>query len=122
MMKFKFLVVLVACLFGGLAVWAQEDSPAQPVGGNSAFEEYLQEKMQYPEQAQKMGIEGNVFAVFDVDEEGKLTDIMITKGIGAGCDEEALRLLENAPAWQPAMRDGKPVRQRKSTLIRFRLP
>lgn len=117
----KFFVVVTALLSYGLAVSAQ-DSPAQPAGGSMAFEKYLEDNMQYPAQAKKLGIEGNVFLVFDVDEEGNLTDIMVTKGIGAGCDDEALRLLENAPKWEPAMRDGKAVKQRTSTLVRFRLP
>ncbi|UII30883.1 hypothetical protein LVD17_21550 [Fulvivirga ulvae] len=62
-----------------------------------------------------------MFAVFDVDEEGQLKAIMITKGIGTGCDEEAMRLLEMHRLGKLPC-DCKPVRQRKSTLMRFRLP
>ncbi|MBL6448987.1 energy transducer TonB [Fulvivirga sp. 29W222] len=122
MIRFNFFIAVLAFLFYGFAASAQEGFSAQPVGGQMVFEKYIEDNMQYPEQAKKFSIEGNVFVVFDIDEEGNLTDIMIAKGIGAGCDEEAMRLLNNAPKWKPAMQGGKPVRQRVSIPIRFRLP
>jgi protein TonB len=51
-----------------------------------------------------------VIVKFIIDETGKVTNPVIEKGIGAGCDEEALRLVSAMPQWTPGMQDGKPVK------------
>src|SRR5512135_1237820 len=64
-------------------------------GGKVFFENYLRENLVYPEEAIKHNIEGIVFLSATVDDNGLITEINIEKGIGFGCDEEAIRLLEN---------------------------
>ena len=96
-----------------------EESASFP-GGIQAFYEYLGKELKYPRQAQRMGIEGRVFVQFVVERDGSLTDIQVVKGIGAGCDEEAVRVLKNSPKWKPGKQRGKPVRQKMIQNILFK--
>jgi TonB family protein len=93
----------------------------EPVGGMKAFYEYVRKNIKYPDEARNKGIQGRVFVQFVVDTDGSLTDIAILKGIGAGCDEEALRLIENSPKWTPGKQRGKPVKVRMSLPVVFKL-
>ena len=87
------------------------EESATPAGGFSEFYKYLGKNIKYPRPAQRMGIEGKVFVKFVVEKDGSLTDIQIMKGIGAGCDEEAKRVLQNSPKWNPGRQRGNEVRQ-----------
>ena len=68
-----------------------------------------------------MGIEGKVFLQFIVDKQGNLTQIIVAKGIGGGCDEEALRVISLAPKWRPGKQRGKPVSVIRIIPIHFKL-
>ncbi len=91
----------------------------QPVGGYEAFYKYLGENIQYPAKAMRMEVSGRVFVQFIVEKDGSLTDIKVVKGIGFGCDEEAVRVIQSAPSWQPGKQRGRPVRVRQSIPIFF---
>jgi len=97
------------------------EDPATPPGGMQAFYEYVGKKLKYPAQARRMGIEGKVFVQFVVNEQGQLTEVKAVKGIGAGCDEEAVRVIKAAPKWSPPKQRGKPVKQRIILPITFKL-
>jgi periplasmic protein TonB len=99
------------------------EETAAPIGGMSAFYEYVAKKMQgkYPAQARRMGIEGRVFVEFVVNRDGSLTDVKAIKGIGAGCDELAVKVVQDAPKWKPGKQRGKPVRQKMVLPIVFKL-
>ncbi|MEO9965991.1 MAG: energy transducer TonB [Reichenbachiella sp.] len=97
-----------------------EDQPGPP-GGMAAFYQYVAKTMKYPNQARRMGIEGRVFVQFVVDKAGNLTEVRAIKGIGAGCDEEAVRVLKNAPRWTPGKQRGRPVKVRMILPITFKL-
>ncbi|MEQ8364978.1 MAG: energy transducer TonB [Cyclobacteriaceae bacterium] len=97
------------------------EESAKPIGGVNAFYSYISDKMKYPAQARRMGTEGRVFVQFVINVDGSLTDIKVIKGIGAGCDEEAVRVLKAAPAWKPGKQRGVPVRQRMVIPITFKL-
>ena len=96
------------------------EEPATFPGGLSAFYVYLDKEFKYPKQAQRMGISGRVFVQFVVERDGSLTDIHVIKGIGAGCDEEAVRVFEESPKWTPGKQRGKPVRQKMNQSILFK--
>ena len=96
------------------------EEPASFPGGLTAFYEFLKKEIKYPRQAQRMGIEGRVFVQFVVERDGRLTDIHVVKGIGAGCDEEAVRVLKNSPKWNPGKQRGRPVRQKMIQNILFK--
>ncbi|MFM7488301.1 MAG: energy transducer TonB [Cytophagales bacterium] len=96
------------------------ESNAVPVGGYHSFYETVTNKIRYPKQAVKIGVEGKVFVQFIVDKHGQPTDFKISKGIGAGCDEEAIRVLSQTK-WEPAKQRGRPVRIRMTIPVIFRL-
>lgn len=82
--------------------------------------ESIQQKIKYPEIAKKAGVEGRVFVQFVVDEQGNVVDPQVTRGIGAGCDEEAVRAVMTAK-FKPGKQRGKPVRVKMSLPITFKL-
>ena len=97
------------------------EEPALPKGGYPAFYKYIGDKMKYPAQARRMGIEGKVFVEFVIGKDGSISDVKAVKGIGAGCDEEAVRVVQSAPAWSPGKQRGKSVKQRMVLPITFKL-
>ncbi len=103
------------------AVFTIVESPASPEGGFEAFYKDIGERMNYPAQARRMAVEGRVFVEFVINRDGSLTDLVVIKGIGAGCDEEAIRVLKTAPPWTPGKQRGKPVRQKMVLPIVFKL-
>ncbi|ARA94623.1 energy transducer TonB [Rhodothermaceae bacterium RA] len=86
------------------------------IGGLAA----IQSKIRYPEIAKKAGVEGRVIVQFIVDEQGNVVDPVVVRGIGAGCDEEAIRAVQQAK-FKPGKQRGKPVRVKMSLPITFKL-
>lgn len=80
----------------------------------------LQQKIRYPEMARKAGIEGRVIIQFIVNEQGRVEDPRVVRGIGGGCDEEALRVVKKAE-FEPGRQRGQPVRVQYSLPIVFKL-
>lgn len=97
-----------------------EDQP-EPPGGIPSFYSYISENLFYPAQARRMGIEGKVFVQFIVDTDGSITEVQAIKGIGAGCDTEAVKIVANSPKWQPGRQNGKAVKVRMILPISFKL-
>lgn len=97
------------------------EEPASPKGGMPAFYKYVGEKVKYPAQARRMGIEGKVFVEFVIGKDGSISEVRAVKGIGAGCDEEAVRIVQSAPSWTPGKQRGKAVKQRMVLPITFKL-
>jgi protein TonB len=94
---------------------------ASPIGGTSAFYKYVSQNMRYPAQAKRMSVEGRVFCEFVVNRDGSIQDVKVLRGLGAGCDEEAIRVLQASPRWNPAKQRGKAVRSRFHMAIIFKL-
>jgi protein TonB len=92
-----------------------------PPGGMEGWNKYLSSNLKYPTQARRMGIEGTVYVVFVVNTDGSIQDVEILRGIGGGCDEEAMRVVAAAPNWEPGKQRGKPVRVKMRLPIRFKL-
>ena len=90
-----------------------------PVGGFEAFYAYLAKELVYPPRAARFGVSGSVFVQFIIEKDGRITDAQIVRGIGMGCDEEALRVINAAPAWQPGKQRGVAVRVKKIIPVRF---
>ncbi len=97
-----------------------EDAPNYP-GGEVARIKFLQENIRYPQMARESGIQGTVFLQFVVERDGSVTDIKVLRGIGGGCDEEAIRVLKLMPKWNPGKQRGRPVRVQFTMPIRFTL-
>jgi protein TonB len=92
----------------------------EPVGGYNNFYDILKKNMKYPRPAQQKSIQGRVYVQFVVGKNGELTDMRVIKGIGGGCDEEAMRVIKLAK-WNPGKQRGVPVRVRMTQPIIFQL-
>ena len=88
----------------------------EPIGGISA----IQQKIEYPEIAKRAGVEGKVYVIAFVDEDGNVTGAKIIKGIGAGCDEAALDAVRKTK-FKPGKQRGTPVKVQVSIPIVFKL-
>jgi len=91
----------------------------EPIGGMSAFYEHIRKNLNYPRMALKAGVGGVVEVEFTVNVDGRLTDFKVVKGLGFGLDEEAIRVLSNAPRWNPGKQRGVPVKVRMRAPINF---
>lgn len=90
-------------------------------GGMEAFYTYVGNEMKYPLEAQQRGVEGRVDVQFVVEKDGSLSNISAIKGIGAGCEEEAIRVVQNASSFKPGTQRGRPVRVQMLMPIIFKL-
>ncbi len=85
------------------------------------LQKYLADNMHYPEAPRLAGIEGRVILGFAINEEGKAIDIVVRHGISSECDEEAIRMLTQMPAWSPGLQNGKPVKVYFTLPLTFKL-
>ena len=92
-----------------------EDMPEFP-GGEKAMMDFVAQNVQYPKEAMEKEISGRVLVGFIVEKDGSISETEIVKGIGGGCDEEAVRVVKAMPKWKPGKQKGKPVR------VHFMLP
>lgn len=97
-----------------------EEMPSFP-GGEAALMKYLGQNIKYPAIAKDAGIQGTVYVTFVVDEKGEVKDVKVLRSIGGGCDEEAIRVVENMPKWTPGKQRGKSVKVQYNLPIRFTL-
>jgi TonB family protein len=97
-----------------------EKMPKFP-GGLNALMHYLASNIHYPEQAKKDTIQGRVFVNFIIEKDGSVTHAKVLRGIGHGCDQEALRVVKQLPRWEPGYQRGKPVRVSFNLPIKFTL-
>lgn len=93
---------------------------ASPINGYPEFNNYLKNNLEYPEEAQKENIRGRVTLEFTVQADGSLTNFEIIKGLGYGCDEEAIRLIKEGPKWLAKTDETKAVSSKVRIRIRFR--
>lgn len=97
-----------------------ESMPEFP-GGDVARMQFLHDNIKYPQIARESGIQGTVYVTFVVEKDGRVTDIRVLRGIGGGCDEEAIRVIKAMPRWAPGKQRGKPVRVQFNMPIKFTL-
>lgn len=88
---------------------AVEENP-EFKGGQAEMYRYLGENIKYPAAAQRANVSGRVFVKFIVEDDGSIGDVVVMKGIGFGCDEEAIRVVKSMPKWKPGVQNGKNVR------------
>ena len=90
-------------------------------GGQKALIKFIASKLRYPVRAKENKVQGKVYIAFIVEKNGILSDFKVVRGIGAGCDEEAIRVLKLSPIWKPGYATGKPVRTSYTLPIIFQL-
>ena len=82
---------------------------------------HIKANLKYPEEAQKNKVQGQVVVEFVIDTNGAVINPVIKKGIGSGCDEEALRVVSLMPAWIPGKQDGQNVKVRMILPVVFQI-
>ncbi len=97
-----------------------ESMPEFP-GGQTKMMEYIAKNIKYPAMARESGIQGRVFVNFVVEPDGSVSNVKVLRGIGGGCDEEAVRVVEAMPKWTPGRQRGKAVRVSFNLPVRFTL-
>lgn len=92
-----------------------------PAGGMQGLMTFMGENLKYPKQAREKGIEGVVVVSFVVQKDGSISNAEIIRGIGAGCDEEAMRVVKAFPNWTPGEKDGKKVNTKMNLPVKYKL-
>ena len=95
-----------------------ETMPEFP-GGEKALSQYLDSALIYPQYARESNIRGIVYVSFIIEKDGSVSKVEIMRGIGGGCDEEAVRLINSMPEWVPGRQNGLPVRVQYTLQVRF---
>ena len=85
------------------------------------LEKWVYQYLKYPQEAVRNGIQGRVLVDFVIDENGKVTDVKVLKGVDELLDAEAVRVIAASPAWKPGYVRGKKVRSEISLYVEFRL-
>jgi periplasmic protein TonB len=97
-----------------------EEMPQFPQGV-SGLKAYLLGHIRYPQEAKELNTQGFVFVTFVVEPDGSITGVKLLRGIGSGCDEEAVRVVRDMPKWTPGKQNGIPVRVQFNLPIKFTL-
>lgn len=131
----RFLLLLSAIFLTNMAFCQEEkkvsgDEPvfvvveeqAEFPGGLDSMYAYIQKNLVYPEKAKAEGIEGRVFVSFIIEKDGSISNILIKRAIGGGCEEAVVEMIKNMPKWNPGKQKGKPVRCQFTLPIKFELP
>jgi len=102
------------------ALMEVDEMPEYP-GGMDAMFKFIGENLKYPASAKEKGIQGTVVISFIVNKDGSISDTEILRGIGGGCDEESLRIVNAFPAWKPGVNEGEKVRTQMRLPIMYKL-
>jgi protein TonB len=97
-----------------------EQMPQFP-DGEAAMFKYIREHIKYPAIARENTIEGRVVLTFEVSKDGDIQKVTVIRGIGGGCNEEAVRVIKSMPKWKPGKQDGRPVKVLFTLPIQFKL-
>jgi len=102
-------------------IFKSVEQSAEFPGGLNALYKYMGKNLRYPEAARKNDVQGKVFVTFVIEKNGLVSNVKIIRGIGHGCDEEAVRVIKASPKWKPGMQNKRPVRQQYTLPINFAL-
>ncbi len=97
-----------------------EQMPEFP-GGAAEMTKFIQKNIKYPMMARESDIQGRVYVNFVVEPDGSVSNVTVMRGIGGGCDEEAIRIVNMMPKWNPGKQRGVAVRCSFTVPIVFRL-
>jgi periplasmic protein TonB len=100
-------------------VFTVVEQQAEFPGGQGAMNKYLGKNLRYPPAAQRANVSGKVFLSFVVDRNGDISDVSVLKGLGFGCDEEAIRVVKSMPKWNPGKQSGRSVKSKFNLPISF---
>jgi TonB family protein len=89
--------------------------------GQAALFKWLGSNIQYPKEARDNKIEGTVYVGFVVNQDGAISDVVVKRGIGGGCNQEAVRVISAMPNWKPGKLKGQFVRVAYTLPIKFKI-
>ncbi|MBL4754248.1 MAG: energy transducer TonB [Flavobacteriales bacterium] len=92
-----------------------------PQFGHGDLLNYIQKRVRYPKMASGAGVQGTVYVSFVVNKKGEVVDVKVIRGIGSGCDREALRVIKSLPQWEPGKQRGKAVSVEFTLPVRYKL-
>lgn len=92
-----------------------------PAGGYPAFRQYLRDSLDYPEKAREKHLQGYVRLQFVVGTDGKISDVRVVSKLSPECDEEAIRLLREGPAWFPGVQHNRRIARKVELNVPFEL-
>lgn len=101
-------------------IFAAVEQPAEFPGGQVALMKWINENLQYPQTAKSANINGRVIVKIVVEKDGSLSQAQIVRSVNNDLDNEALRLINTMPKWQPGKNNGKPVRSYFNIPISFK--
>ncbi|MBD1365632.1 TonB family protein [Mucilaginibacter sp. ZT4R22] len=117
---FKETVVVIDTPRQGKVFMKVGQMPQFP-GDEDAFDRYLAKTIRYPKAARDNNVQGRVILTFVIEKDGSVSDIKVLRGIGSGCDEEAVRAIKASPKWIAGRQNGKKVRTQFSVPVNFAL-
>ena len=82
---------------------------------------FISRHVDYPQKARELGVEGTVYVQFVIGRDGRVNDVTVLRGIGYGCNKEAVRVIRRLPDWNPGKQRGKPVPVTFRMPVRFEL-
>jgi protein TonB len=91
-------------------------------GGEEKLRKFITDNLVYPKEAKEKGIKGTVYLKFIVEKDGSISDVEVVRGIGGGCDEEAIRIIKMMPKWKPGNQGGESVAVKFTIPVKFILP
>ncbi|MFN3341075.1 MAG: energy transducer TonB [Flavobacteriales bacterium] len=97
------------------------EEQAEFPGGMEKLRDFLSANLKFPPMAKESGVQGKVYVQFVVFKDGSVGDIKVLRGIGSGCDEEAVRVVKSMPKWNPGKQRGRAVSSRFTLPINFKL-
>jgi TonB family protein len=97
-----------------------EEKPEYP-GGTEAMLKFLGDNCKYPHIAKEAGIGGIVIVQFIIERDGSIGDVKVVRGLGGGCNEEAIRVVKLMPKWAPGRQRGRAVRITCHLPVKFNL-
>lgn len=97
------------------------DEMPVPPGGMTGFTNYMIQTLSYPTAAKEANVQGMVVVTFVVTAAGKVENVEVLRGIGSGCDEEAVRVISNSGIWTPGKNGGNAVDVKMTLPVQFKL-
>lgn len=99
------------------------DEPAEFPGGMDKLRPYLRDKINYPQIAIELNLQGKCFTKFVVSKTGEISDVSVERGVPdcKECDKEAVRVIKGMPRWTPGKSKGRPVNSYFHLPVTFKL-
>ena len=106
---------------GEEVIYKEVEEAPEFKGGKKELVNFIVKNITYPEKARQTGITGTVYISYVIEKNGEVTNAKVKRGIGGGCDEEALRIINLMPPWEPGKTEGEPVRVAMTLPLKFNL-